>query len=229
MGDAGDGRPLWVGVPVRRSRARHQRQRHPFAVRSVGDADVVGAAVVPVPVLSAAVQPGGGPARVVEVTLPRIQSSSWRRRGSPRRVPVSKFSIPRPSARRALVSRGSRPRCRCAATPPRAPRLDVGGEKPELGVLLALQFVEPIAGTGIGQGAGAHTRGESRRDHDEREHPPPRRCRHGRQPTRPAMMSAAGPGRASRNEVPAQRFIPFGSSMAAAACRIGNVIWFTSG
>ena len=43
------------------------------------------------------------------------------------------------------------------------------------------------------------------------------------------MMSAAGPGWASLNDVPAHSGIPFGSSMAAAASRIGEVIWLTSG
>lgn len=42
-------------------------------------------------------------------------------------------------------------------------------------------------------------------------------------------MSAAGPALACLNAVPAHSGIPFGSSMAAAACRMGQVIWFTSG
>ncbi len=44
-----------------------------------------------------------------------------------------------------------------------------------------------------------------------------------------ATMSAALPGRALANPVPAHRFVPFGSSTSTAALRIGAVIWLISG
>ena len=42
-------------------------------------------------------------------------------------------------------------------------------------------------------------------------------------------MSFAGPVRAARYAVPAHRLVPCGSSKAAEALRIGEVIWLTSG
>ena len=57
--------------------------------------------------MSADVHPGGRPARILDVTLPRIHSSSCLRCASSRTSSVRMARMPPPSARGVLVSRGS--------------------------------------------------------------------------------------------------------------------------